>query len=37
MLAAAGLLTAWGVYYGVTQYLVLRSTADHNTRVWHAR
>jgi hypothetical protein len=37
MLAIAGLLTAWTVYYAATEYLVMRSSADHNYRVWHAR
>ena len=36
MLAVAGLLTAWTVYYAATQYLLLRASADHY-RVWHAR
>jgi hypothetical protein len=37
ILAIAGLLTAWTVYYAAAQYLVLRGTAAQNTRVWHAR
>jgi hypothetical protein len=37
LLALAGLLTAWSVYYGVAWYLVTRGTADYSHRVWHAR
>jgi hypothetical protein len=37
LLGFVGLLTAWTVYYAATQYLVLRHSADHTYRVWHAR
>jgi hypothetical protein len=37
VLALAGLLTAWVVYYSSAQYLILRNSADHSYRVWHAR
>jgi hypothetical protein len=36
LMALAGLLTAWVVYYASAQYLVLRSKADQSYRVWHA-
>jgi hypothetical protein len=37
LLAMAGLLTAWTVYYAATQYLILRTAADHTYRIHHAR
>ena len=37
LLGVAGLLTAWTVYYAATQYLVLRSGADHSYRPGHPR
>jgi len=37
VLGLAVLLTAWTVYYAATQYLLLRHSADHAYRVWHAR
>ena len=37
LLAVAGLLSAWTVYYAATQYLVMRNIADHSYKSWHAR
>ena len=36
-LGLLGLLTAWTVYYGATQYLALRTAASHTYQIWHAR
>ena len=37
LLALAGLLTAWTVYYAAARYLLLRSAAGHSYHVWHVR
>ena len=37
LLAAAGLLSAWTVYYSIAQYLAMRGASAHTNRVWHTR
>ncbi len=36
-LGLLGLLSAWTVYYGATEFLTIRNGSDHAYRVWHAR
>jgi hypothetical protein len=37
ILGLLGVLTAGSVYYAAAEYLVIRSSADHAYRLWHAR
>ncbi len=37
LMAIAGLLTAWVVFYASAQYLLLNNGVDHSHRVWHVR